>query len=76
MTTITLTNQELDDIRRALGYTICKVAQRRRWQERHELGGGAEAPEKARNIYAKRGARIERLQQILTRLESLKDTQK
>lgn len=39
MTTITLTNQELDDIRRALGYTICKVAQRRRWQERRTLGG-------------------------------------
>lgn len=27
------------------------------------------------NIYAKRGARIERLQQLLTRLDSLKDTQ-
>lgn len=75
MTTITLTRQELDDIRRALGYTICKVAQRRRWQERRELGG-AEAPEKARNIYAKRGARIERLQQIMTRLESIDTTGK
>ena len=76
MNTITLTNQELDDIRRALGYTICKVAQRRRWQERRTLGGGAEDPEKEQNIYAKRGARIERLQQILTRLESLNTTGK
>ena len=64
------TPTELAEIRAAIGFQICKLGQRRRWQERRELGGGETPSEKARNIYDKRGARIERLRTLLTRLES------
>jgi hypothetical protein len=65
---IELTPAECTEIRKALGYVICKVGQRRRRYERL-AGGGRQFPDpdKERSIYEKRGARIERLEILITK---------
>lgn len=65
---IELTPAECTEIRKALGYVICKVGQRRRRYERL-AGGGRQFPDpdKERSIYEKRGARIERLELLITK---------
>ena len=65
---IELTQAECTEIRKALGYVICKVGQRRRRYERL-AGGGRQFPdpEKERSIYEKRGARIERMELLIAK---------
>lgn len=59
------TEQQLTDIKKCIGMTICRLRHKIRWHER--TGGGKS--EYKDNILAARKSRVERLEQLIEYLE-------
>jgi len=73
--TITITEEQRCELARSLDTKIRRIQAKLRWQDRLLQRGGVHADgspcdlEKERSIYAKRQARIQRLQELLTLVE-------
>ena len=74
--TITITEEQRCELARSLVTKIQRIQAKLRWQDRLLKRGGVHADgapcdlEKERSIYAKRQARIHRLQDLLTIVEN------